>query len=223
MTDPPCASCGRMVRLRGISPQGRICSNCCARRRSGVCECCGKVARFDGRHPDGRRWCQRCARRHQAAATVADNRARSITAVSALEPHLSVAVIEAAVRHAASAARNVRLLAEHLAAHPDALTAGPSSTVPVLRRLAEALQEAGARHISVRHPACATGPGPGTPTGLARRRRRPTLRPAPPGQPARRGTRHPHRRTRRRRSTRRSGVAALACAGPAPPLRRRRP
>lgn len=31
-----CAGCGRVVRLRGASPQGRICSNCCAKRRTGI-------------------------------------------------------------------------------------------------------------------------------------------------------------------------------------------
>jgi hypothetical protein len=85
---------------------------------------------------------------------VAANRARIVAAVLAVEPHLHVEVIERAVTQAASSARTVRLLAECLAAHPNALTTDPSGTVPVLRRLAEALQTAGARTVGVRHPRC---------------------------------------------------------------------
>jgi hypothetical protein len=85
---------------------------------------------------------------------VADNRARIVAAVAATEPHLSAEVIAEAVIWAAPAVRTVRLLAEHLAAHPDALTTDLSGTVPVLQRLAEALQKAGARHIAVRYPPC---------------------------------------------------------------------
>jgi hypothetical protein len=48
----------------------------------------------------------------------------------------------------------MRLLAEHVAARPDSLTDGPTSTVPVLRRLAEHLAAAGAQRIVPRHPVC---------------------------------------------------------------------
>lgn len=46
------------------------------------------------------------------------------------------------------------LLAKHVAAHPQSLTGGPTSTVPVLHRLAELLAAAGSRRISPRHPVC---------------------------------------------------------------------
>jgi len=154
VTSPPCAFCGRHVRLRGISPQGRICSNCCAKRRSGPCSRCGQVRRLAGRDPDGGRWCQRCARRHQAAATVADHLTQVVAAVAVIEPLLSLETIERAVTQAASAARTARLLAEHLAAYPDALSDDASGSVPVLRRLAEALQAAGAHRVRVLDPPC---------------------------------------------------------------------
>ncbi|MBO0868627.1 MAG: hypothetical protein J2P15_08695 [Micromonosporaceae bacterium] len=74
--------------------------------------------------------------------------------MAAVEPQLSTQAIEQAVIQAASAARTVRLLAEYLTAHPHALTDGTSGTVPVLRRLAQALYSAGARRIAVRDPTC---------------------------------------------------------------------
>ena len=155
MTGKQCASCGRVVRLRGISPQGPICSNCCAKRRSGQCVRCGQFERLMGRDPDsGGGWCGRCARRYKAAATVADHHAQVVNAIAAIEPHLSIVVIEQAVAETAAAARSVRLLAEHLAVRPDGLTDGVSGTVPVLRRLCAALEAAGAHRIGVRHPKC---------------------------------------------------------------------
>lgn len=154
MSSQACAWCGRVVRLRGVVPEGRICSNCCAKRRTGACECCDRVDRLVGRHPDGRRWCERCARRQQSAAAAHQHRDQVVAAVAAVEPHLETVVIEDAVTRAAAAPRTMRLLAEHVAAHPRSLTDSPTSTVAVLHRLAEHLAAAGARRISPRHPAC---------------------------------------------------------------------
>jgi hypothetical protein len=77
-----------------------------------------------------------------------------VAAVAAIEPHLETATIVDAVTRAAAAPRTMRLLAEHVAAHPQSLTGGPTSTVPVLHRLAEHLAAAGARRISPHHPVC---------------------------------------------------------------------
>ena len=77
-----------------------------------------------------------------------------VIAVAVIEPHLETVVVEDAVAWAASAPRTLSLLAEHLSAHPQSLTEGPTSTVPVLHRLAEQLAAAGARRIGPRHPAC---------------------------------------------------------------------
>jgi hypothetical protein len=82
------------------------------------------------------------------------HRDRVVAAVAAIEPHLDTVVIEDAVTRAAAASRTLRRLAEHVAAHPQSLTDGPTSTVPVLHRLAKHLAAAGAQRISPRHPAC---------------------------------------------------------------------
>lgn len=71
-----------------------------------------------------------------------------------IEPHLETVVIEDVVTRASAAPRTMRLLAEHLVAHPRSLTDGPTSTVPVLHRLAEQLAAGGARRINPRHPVC---------------------------------------------------------------------
>jgi hypothetical protein len=143
-----------VLRLRGVAAEGRICSNCCAKRRTGNCECCDRVDRLVGRHPDGRRWCERCARRHQSATVAQAHRDQVVAAVAAIEPHLETAAIEDAVTRAAAAPRTMTRLAEHVAAHPQSLIDRPTSTIPVLHRLAEHLAAAGARRISPRHPVC---------------------------------------------------------------------
>jgi hypothetical protein len=74
-----------VVRLRGVVPEGRICSNCCAKRRTGMCGCCDRVDRLVGRHPDGRRWCERCARRHRSATAAQAHRNQVVAAVAAIE------------------------------------------------------------------------------------------------------------------------------------------
>ena len=60
-----CGRCGRaVVRLKGRSWEGRLCSSCTAERHSGRCEVCGQHQRFDGFDPNGRRWCSGCRRHH---------------------------------------------------------------------------------------------------------------------------------------------------------------
>jgi hypothetical protein len=154
VTGPACPWCRRVVRLRGVSPQGRICSNCCAKRRTGTCACCGRVARLVGRSPAGSAWCERCARRAASLARVAGHRAVVVGAVAAVEPDLDAAVIDRVVTAVATSRRALRRLAEQLTAHPQALLEGPTSTVPVLDRLAGALAEAGATRVRQRHPEC---------------------------------------------------------------------
>ena len=64
-----------------------------------------------------------------------------------------MATIEAVLEATARSSRARRLLAEHLAARPDALTAGPTSTLPVLDRFVVALAVAGGPVRTV-HPMC---------------------------------------------------------------------
>jgi hypothetical protein len=73
--------------------------------------------------------------------------------VTAAEPAITAGTAAAAVAAAAGSPLSLRLLAEHLTAHPDALTAGPTSTPAVLDRLVAALNAAGAAIAPV-HPAC---------------------------------------------------------------------
>lgn len=50
--------------------------------------------------------------------------------------------------------RSLRLLADHLDAHPDVFSVGPTSTLAILDRLTAALEATGAQHIRAIHPIC---------------------------------------------------------------------
>lgn len=153
MSGAACAGCRRVVALRGRSPDGPTCSACCAARHTGRCAGCGREQRLVGRDRSGRPWCTRCRARDIAAEQAGRHRAVLVTAVTAADPGLpgdvAAAVIEGTV-----GVRRLRSLAEHVTAHPDVLTVGPTSQPPVLHRLVLALQAAGAPRLRVIHPTC---------------------------------------------------------------------
>jgi len=92
--------------------------------------------------------CWHC-RRAQAAAC----HARAvIDHVGRLEPSLARSVIAAAVEHSAPSRVERMRLAEHLAAHPDALVSEASTATRVVCRLAAGLVAVGA--VEVRRPRC---------------------------------------------------------------------
>jgi len=154
VTGEACARCGRVVRLRGRVPEGRICSACCARQRRGRCAACGEDRQLNGRDPIGRPWCERCRRSHRRAVLDAEHRRVVLAAVAALDPDLGDEVIVAVLDDTIRSQRSLRRLAQRLVEHPDVLEAGPTSTLPVLDRFTLALVAAGAQQVRVLHPAC---------------------------------------------------------------------
>ena len=153
MTALVCAWCGRAVALRGRAAEGRICSNCMSRRRSGNCSRYGKYGRIAGRAPDGQPWCERCRTTAQMLAADAECRRQVVAAVATLEPGLDGALVEQAL-DATGGRRSLHQLARYFHAHPQVLIDGPTSTVPVLNRFTAALARLGARTIGPLHPAC---------------------------------------------------------------------
>ncbi len=148
-----CARCGRAAAvLPGRVAGGRVCGNCLQILASEPCAGCGGRRPVAGRGSDGRPWCTRCRNRARAAATDNQRRRLIIEAVTAADPAVTAEAVGAALA-AAGSRRSLRLLAGHLAAHPDAFTAGPTSTLAVLERFVTALAEAGAR-VTVIHPVC---------------------------------------------------------------------
>jgi DNA-binding Xre family transcriptional regulator len=131
---------------------GRLCRNCLAILASEPCAGCGERRRVQGRDAEGRAWCTRCSNRARAAAADNQRRRLIIETVTAADPAVTAETVGAALA-AAGSRRSLRLLAGHLAAHPDAFTVGPTSTLAVLERFVTALAEAGAR-VTVIHPVC---------------------------------------------------------------------
>jgi hypothetical protein len=158
VTEPACASCGRQVRLRGTSPQGRICSGCMARRHRGLCASCGREDTLVGRNPDGEPWCQRCYRtlgpgRESALLEALAGRQVVLDAVRTINTELPEDTVTA-ILHTAIGVQSLGKLARHLQAYPDVLRTGPTSTPPALDRFVSALITAGAQQIRVIHPRC---------------------------------------------------------------------
>jgi hypothetical protein len=155
VTDPPaCARCGRGARLSGRAPEGWICGNCVAIRNSATCAQCGEHRRVASRDPDGLAWCARCQQRHHHADVDAERRQRIIAAVTAVDPSVSVAVVEAVLDATVAARVSLRRLAEHLDAQPAVFAVGPTSTLAVLDRFTIALEAAGAARITTIDPLC---------------------------------------------------------------------
>lgn len=157
MTDPetPCARCGRVAVLWGRSPDGRICQACVAMRNAATCAHCGEHRRIGGRDPAGLAWCQRCRDRHRRNHQDEERRRRIVAVVRSVDTQLDVSIVANALAAAVGSRRSLRILADHLDAHPDAFTSGPTSTLPVLDRFTTALAAAGAQSIRTIHPVCA--------------------------------------------------------------------
>ena len=153
MSTPPCASCGRQVRLKAASPAGPICSACHAHRNTGTCGSCGRAAILVGRNPDGNPWCSRCYAASAAAHLADERREIVLTAVTLAEPDLATEAVQVAI-HAAGT-RGLPRLSAHLGAHPAALREGPNSHPPALGRFVQALAAAGSQRIGLIHPVCA--------------------------------------------------------------------
>src|SRR5664279_3242018 len=153
MSTPPCASCGRQVRLKAASPAGSICSACHARRNTGTCGSCGRAAILVGRSPGGNPWCSRCYAASAADHLADERREIVLTAVTLADPDLATETVQAAI--AAAAARALPRLSAHLRAHPEVLCEGPNSHPPALGRFVQALAAAGSQRIGLIHPVCA--------------------------------------------------------------------
>ncbi len=152
-TAPACAGCGRQVALRGISPQGPLCSACVARRHSGTCGSCGRDSKLVGRNSHGQPWCERCYQAANAARVAAARTAVVVAAVRAAAPALPEATVLQLLTSDVGA-RSLGLLSRHLTSHPNVLLTGPTSLPPALDRLVRALIGAGAEHLGVIHPRC---------------------------------------------------------------------
>ena len=152
MSAPPCAGCGRHVRLKGTSPNGPICSACQARGHTGQCDSCDRVAILVGRNPTGQPWCSRCYAAAAARGLAGRRRKIVLAAVALVEPCLAAEIVNVAID--AAGPQRLRALTGHLQAHPAALSSGPNSQPPVLGRFVQTLVAAGAQRISLIHPAC---------------------------------------------------------------------
>jgi len=152
-TTPACAGCGRQVALRGISPQGRLCSACVARRHSGTCGSCGRDGRLVGRNSHGQPWCDRCYQTANATRLAAARSAVIVEAVRAAAPALPKASVLQLIASDVGT-RSLGSLSRHLTSHPNVLLTGPTSLPPALDRLVGALVVAGAEHLGVMHPCC---------------------------------------------------------------------
>lgn len=152
---PPCARCGRVAALWGLSPDGRICQACVAMRNDATCAHCGEHRRIAGRDPTGLAWCERCRNRHRRTHQDQERRHRIVAVVRDVDPSLDVSSVAAALAATVGSRRSLRILADHLDARPEAFTTGPTSTLAVLDRFTTALETAGAQSIRTIHPACA--------------------------------------------------------------------
>jgi len=119
-----------------------------------TCAYCGVHRRVAGRDPDGLAWCVPCQQRHRGAALDAARRQRVIAVVAGADPSLGTELVEAALNATAGARTTLRRLADHLDAHPEAFSTGPTSTVAVLDRFTVALVAAGSTRIATIDPLC---------------------------------------------------------------------
>lgn len=156
--DPPCARCGRDVRLWGRAPEGRICRNCIAIRNSGPCGHCGEHRRIDGRDADGVAWCSRCRHRNRHGSDDAARRRLIVDFVTGVDPELTNEMAEVVLEATVRSRQSLRRLADRLSSQPGVFVDGPTTTLPVLDRFTEALIAAGAQGITTIHPPC-TGCG----------------------------------------------------------------
>jgi hypothetical protein len=96
VTAPACAGCATVtIDLRRLTPAGRVCGACAARRSTGECARCGQVRRISARRPEGGicaacydrdeqviEDCSGCGRRRRPAVRLPDGSARCQTCAS---------------------------------------------------------------------------------------------------------------------------------------------
>lgn len=98
--------------------------------------------------------CERRRDRDRRRDSDTDTTQPIIDAVTAADPALTQDEIRRVLADAAPTARHLTRLAQHLRAHPDMFTAGPTTTAAVADRFTRALIAAGATTIQVIDPAC---------------------------------------------------------------------
>lgn len=152
-----CAGCGRRRQVAGHLDDGRPLCAGCLRRGAHVEVCTGcHLDSITTSTPAG----QRCGPCRAARAAVGDARLRQagrtaviVAAVQAVVPAAPTPLIEQAIDHAAQAPIKRARLAEHLTAHPDALTSGESTSPKAVGHLIAALNLLGVTGLAA--PRCA--------------------------------------------------------------------
>ena len=151
MTGERCASCARVVAVRG---RQRICTNCQSIANSARCVACGELRRVGGRDLEGQPWCDRCRNRRLNKRTDEDRRQLIVEVITAADPTLDEDLARQVLTDAVSSRQSLRRLAVHLSEHPDVFAVGPTSVLPILDRFTRALIAAGAESIATIHPVC---------------------------------------------------------------------
>lgn len=98
--------------------------------------------------------CERRRDRNRRRESDTDTAQPIIDAVTAADPSLLQDEVRRVLADAAPTARHLTRLAQHLRAHPDMFTAGPTTTAAVADRFTRALIAAGATTIQVIDPIC---------------------------------------------------------------------
>jgi hypothetical protein len=147
-----CSRCARPgVQLRYTGPTGRICGRCSRQLRTFCCPGCGGERETHSATRDEHRRAVQCWDCRQAETAAGHTRA-IVDHVARLEPGLALPVITTVVDETAPSRVERKRLAEHLAAHPDALVSAAATATRVVCRLAAGLVAAGA--VRVRPPRC---------------------------------------------------------------------
>jgi len=148
-----CLRCGRERPLFGRVAGGRICRACYDIAHAKVCIDCGELRPANNRDDDGRPICNGCAGRRHRRRAEAEERAEVVAAVMTVFPETDVSAVASALAGAAVDRPRLRALGAHLRHHPEALKAGPNTTLPVLERLVVALGALGLG-VEATHPIC---------------------------------------------------------------------
>lgn len=147
-----CPRCGAGFTTDGPAAGRRLCDPCRAERASFFdCPACGAAREVRSATRDEQRRPVQCWACRQAEADAART-AAVLAHVARVQPGLDPAVAQAAVSQAARTPVERKWLAEHLAAHPGALSSQDPAAPRVACRLAAALRAAGA--TAVEQPRC---------------------------------------------------------------------
>jgi hypothetical protein len=139
--------------LFGRVASGRICRSCFDLDHAKLCDGCGQARAVNNRDDDGRALCNTCQNRRRDRRRKAAQRYEIIRLVLTAFPSADATVVESALIETVGANGSVTRLFEHLAACPEVLLSGPTSTVAVLDRFVVALGRAGVL-IETIHPLC---------------------------------------------------------------------